>query len=316
LAFSLNAPKGLKPEVLRLAREQLSKAQKVFDQKPAEASLFFGRRRIKKLRALVHLVRAGLAPQSHGRIDRVLRDAGRDISPSRDLAVMEAMLKAPSFPLPVMPSPELCLAWQKLIEKAREGCAAQDQPERLTRRFRHMLTRADALFAGADWLDLPEMQVLSEGMGEAYRAARRALIRAQATGKASDAHDLRKHAKVLRFQIRLVGASWSKDRDTTEEALIALGNLLGHDRDLLNLTDFLQSGFVAKRWRQERSEVLFAWRRHSQELREHALVLATPILNVSPKYQSLKWTSDWPDGESNAALRDGLIARFARGPSD
>jgi CHAD domain-containing protein len=190
------------------------------------------RKDLKKLRAVVRLVRGELGKPLARAENQRYRDAGRMLSGSRDAEVKPATLAALrdryGDRLPAADSER----WARALARERDEPVAAADGEAAGR----IEEARKAIEAGRgrilEWpLETDSRELLEPGLRRSYRQGRRAMKRARADPSARNVHEWRKRAKDLRYQLRIVGAP-------TEQAH-ALTDLLGEHHDLTVLAEDL-----------------------------------------------------------------------------
>jgi CHAD domain-containing protein len=189
------------------------------------------RKDLKKLRALVRLVRGELGKPLARAENRRYRDAGRMLSGSRDAEVKPETLAALrdrfGDELPAGDSER----WARALARERDELAAVASGEvgRIDEARRAIGAGRDRIL---EWpLETDSRELLEPGLRRSYRQGRRAMKRTRAGPRARNVHEWRKRAKDFRYQLRIVGAP--------TEQMHALTDLLGEHHDLTVLAEDL-----------------------------------------------------------------------------
>lgn len=192
------------------------------------------RKDMKKLRAVVRLLREPLGEEAYRRENRAFRDAGRALSASRDAQVRLEMLDALAERREDLPSDALAL-WRSELE--RELRESEDVEARLGEATEPIEAGAARIqswkLSGDSWA------LLEAGLTRAYRDGRRAMRRARRGGDAQDFHQWRKRAKDLWYQLEIVRDAWPPVLGETAEEAHRLSELLGDHHDLFLLDEDL-----------------------------------------------------------------------------
>jgi CHAD domain-containing protein len=229
MAYRLSRKDQTLTEMLRrVARGEIEAA---LAQDPGAAGAIHDcRKRVKKLRALLRLVRTGFAGARAE--NAVLREAAAGLSGLRDAEVMLAVHDRLS------PGEETPLVRAHLLRDLERAAADPLQAAR-TAAFRAalaaMLSRLDGWAVKGR-----EAAVLGAGLARARREGARAVERARATREAEALHDWRKRVKDLWYQARLFAPVWPEMLAPWETAAGALGERLGDHHDLAVLAARLE----------------------------------------------------------------------------
>lgn len=225
MAYRLARGESLQRGVQRIADEELREgAVQLRSPGDPHARVHGARKAIKRTRAALRLLRAGLGPDFSA-ADRSLRDAARRLSQRRDAAVAVATFDG----LVPAPTPELTRVRQAL-EVTRDAAAAIASEDDL------LLAAAaleQVLAAIAGWSPAaPDWAVLRDGLEDSYAGGRRAMRDAFADPAPEAFHAWRKRAKDLWYHTLLLQGLWKPLQLATAAALEELSDLLGEDHDL------------------------------------------------------------------------------------
>ena len=197
------------------------------------------RKQIKKLRAILVLLREPLGKKRYQEEEAVLRKIGHQLGPKRDAEVLLKTLQHLQHRFfPERPSP--------VIRTLREAFVARE------RRCLAQLVRSNAAAAiGADLQEmlvrLPDWPVADYGWKDLRRAVRRSYERARAgyrkahdTPSSPRLHLWRKRVKDLWFHLRLLRRACPARMEELAQDFEVLGEFLGDDHDLSLLKSALE----------------------------------------------------------------------------
>jgi CYTH domain-containing protein/CHAD domain-containing protein len=292
-AYRLKHKEGAADGLRRIARGRTEKASErlheVGEEELAEA-IHGARKDLKKVRAVLRLLREELGHKRFKAENRRYRDAARLLAESRDAEVKLQTLAAlgeyagESFPATTG------LAWRQALEADRDRVAAA-RGEAATR---IELARATIEEAGSGISHWPigndSWRPLEPGLDRTYRDGREALDRARAEDSAENVHELRKRAKDLWYQLRLLHDAWPGLLGATAEEIHALADLLGDHHDLAVLTEDL-GGRAELASSREDFEALIE--RRQAELLEAALELGERLYAEKPKHFRRRLHAYW-----------------------
>jgi CHAD domain-containing protein len=236
-AFRLNPAEPVPDEVRRVARGRIDNALEELRGKSdstREEAVHEARKDMKKLRALLRLVRGELGDRVYNAENACFRDTARELAGVRDADVMLATLA-------------------DLEERYGElpGAASRLRPALVAHRFRMSAgslkpasqaaaeTLAEARERVADWpLDTDGFEAFEDGLGRSYRQGRRAFRAAEKLGSAEHMHEWRKRVKDLWYHLLLLQDTWKPVMSALADEAHELSDRLGDDHDLAVLLDW------------------------------------------------------------------------------
>jgi CHAD domain-containing protein len=227
-AYRLKDGEPLPDEIARVARGRIDDAidelRGKSDSTPVEA-VHEARKDMKKLRALLRLVRGELGESVFARENACFRDAARELSGTRDADVMLETLGGLDLPAG--------LGWElrKDIQAQREADGTGDDREAAGDRAVAILK--DARKRVDDWpLRNASFDALADGLQRTYRRGRRDLRAAREEPTVEALHEWRKRAKELWYHHTLLRSLWPPVMNAVGDEAHELSDLLGDDHDL------------------------------------------------------------------------------------
>jgi CHAD domain-containing protein len=229
------------PSALRaVAREQLDDAVHQLRDRagddPVDA-VHAARKDLKKVRSLLRLARPGLGDKQYRRLNDELGDIGRRMSGRRDADVLvqtiDGLAERYAGQVP-----------ERSFREIRDSVAA-GQSVASTVDADPVAAALPALEAAAaaveDWpLQRADVGTLRDGALRAYERGRRALVALNdGAPEDEDLHTLRKRAKDLWYQTRLLEEAWPRALSAQADEAHELADLLGDDHDLAVLSERL-----------------------------------------------------------------------------
>lgn len=217
------------------ALERLREAEQVDD--PA-ACIHGARKDLKKLRAAVRLLRRELGDDLYRTENHRYRDAGRQLSATRDAEVKLKTLKALCERFPERLTPEAVGEWRGQLDRARREAVAD------TRRGASIAIARDAVETGrgriAAWpLHSDSWKLVGPGVDRSYRRGRKAMRRAAADPGAKSLHEWRKRVKDLWYHLRILEQALPASLAGSVEQADRLADTLGDHHDLTVLREDL-----------------------------------------------------------------------------
>jgi CHAD domain-containing protein len=235
------------------------------------------RKDLKKLRAVVRLLRDRLGERVYREQNRCYRDAARRLSESRDAKVKLETLAALGERSANLP-PAALAAW-------REGLA-RDRDQTLEETDEMAVFEAIELIeAGRDGIEGWELgsgswKLIDAGVLRTYSRGRRAMREAEATPSEESFHRWRKREKDLWYLLRIVGGAWPEVLGASTEEAHRLADLLGDQHDLAVLRADLAVRTFSAADSQELADAIAA---REAELAEAAFRLGRRLYAEKPK---------------------------------
>jgi CHAD domain-containing protein len=232
MAFRLTRREPLTANVRRLADAELTTAAALLrdDAVAPPLRVHGARKATKRVRALLRLVRAGLAAPRFRAANIGLRDAARGLAAARDAAVALATFDA------LVPAPDGALA---PVRAALLAATDHDAAPEAALASRAGLARAaEALDGVRDEISaaLDERALiwkhLEAGLQASYGGGRRAMRAAFRQPEDEAFHAWRKRIKDLWYQTQLLASACEPVLGALERMLADLGDHLGDDHDL------------------------------------------------------------------------------------
>jgi CHAD domain-containing protein len=189
----------------------------------ADGAVHDSRKRVKKLRALLRLVRAGF-PAAQAEC-RLLGDAARRLSTIRDA---EVMLAVHDRLAPDQPDSPLRAHLAATLDAARSDPAQATHTQTFRDTLSSVLDRATTWRVRGD-----DARVLRNGLARTRRRALLAMDAALDDREGEPMHDFRKRVKDIWYQARLLSPVWPAIMDPMADEAGDLGEMLGDHHDLI-----------------------------------------------------------------------------------
>jgi CHAD domain-containing protein len=232
------------------------------------------RKNLKKVRALLRLLSPKLSSSQFRKLNRRIRDVGRQLSPLRDSEAMLESLR--SLPEDLLPEP-IAAAVSQILNDAKARVLASTDPKA-------------ALLAAASDLQVLRLHLDKAGLGEIayddllrglkwfYRRGRRAGKAARRTPTPEALHDFRKRVKDHWYHLRLLSDT-AAIPTTRTDSFRQLETLLGDAHNLHLLGRLLRGG----RDRQELVDGRALINAHQRHLEARALDLGAELYTERPR---------------------------------
>jgi CYTH domain-containing protein/CHAD domain-containing protein len=281
------APAGLQ----RIAAARARKARRRLDEVEdgGAAAIHGARKDLKKLRAVLRMVRVELGEKSYRAQNRRYRDAGRLLSDTRDAEVKVETLDdleerfGEEFPTAATEH------WRRDLERERYAAGADpggELGERIERAVgeieagRHEIAHWDL---GAD-----SWKLVEPGLLRAYGAGREELAAVREDPSADNVHGWRKRAKDLWYQLRILKELWPEVLGETADQAHDLTDLLGDHHDLAVLAADLEDRDTV-----EPEAIRALIERRQEELLASAVAIGERLYAEKPKAFGKRLRSYW-----------------------
>jgi CHAD domain-containing protein len=282
MAFRLKQGAPVSDEVRRIVLRQLevaiSELHTVGDPQSDEA-VHDARRRVKKIRAIIRLVRPVLDKDARA-VDHDLSTVSRLLAPVADgQGVIETLDELARRYGKVIPKPTLEAARARVVrnsQRADRKATTNGVIELARGTLRSERKRIKHWRVGAEGFG-----AIASGLEESYRRARRMMIVAWSRPKPSHFHSWRRYVKDHWFHVRLLEGRCGYHLVTYERRIEALDGILGEYHNVILLRDILvQDDSLA---RDEAARCLRVAVRYQRLLRQHAETLGVRVFTERPR---------------------------------
>jgi CHAD domain-containing protein len=191
-----------------------------------EEAVHEARKDMKKLRAVVRLVRAEIGDNVYRRENACFRDAGQELSGVRDADVMLATLAKLEHEIPEAAAGDLrqALEAHKLRTAAGTRGQASVQVVEILTTARRRIGR---------WpLDEDGFEAVAGGIERIYRRGRKDYRNVRAEPTTENLHEWRKRVKDLWYHLTILRTAWPPVMDALADEAHALSEHVGEDHDL------------------------------------------------------------------------------------
>lgn len=253
-SLQLGASEPLGDGVKRVAMEQLELAASGFFDLEAGmgSAVHESRKSIKKVRALLRLVKGELPRNIYDFENQSLRDTGRLMADMRSAqGVLNAAESVQGLYRDLLAPGTFGGLVEKLTRRRDivELKAEDDHPNLVGRVVRRL---EKAYHRYGSWPTDPEArevygvgirddyEAVRPGLRTTYESGRNGMVRAYRRGAPGDFHEWRKRVKDLRHQMEFLAPLWPEVIVGTAMTLDRLGDLLGEDNDLADLLSLLR----------------------------------------------------------------------------
>jgi CHAD domain-containing protein len=239
MAFCFKKRESVSKAVRRLSRRRIKNALECLKDCDRAEAIHCARKDIKRVRAVLRLVRTKIRSKDFRRITGLLREVATELAAPRDAYVKATTVRnlarhfkgqlASGAPRHVRA--ELRSASDKEMKRFARKKAVRSV-ERILRRSGKELERLKV--SGKGW------KALCPGVRKAYREGQRAYQTVLKDPLPENFHEWRKSAKDLWYQVTLLQPLWPEQMDAMARELEALSEHLGDDHDLAVLRQALE----------------------------------------------------------------------------
>src|SRR5688572_22884097 len=229
MAFRFRRKETVATAFRRIVREQTAAVVSLLADRGGDLKerVHDARRRIKKLRSLLHLVRSELDPASFEKHNTGLRNAARRLSRARDAEVSLACFEALTRRVAKKDCTEVHQLLLDANREARRHAISAAQLAAIAAEVRkHGHAIAETSFEHDGWL------LFAPGLDRGYRRVRRMRRDVKQSPAPATLHEWRKRVKRLQFQMEVLRRALAKPERKVADSLEKLGAELGEHRDL------------------------------------------------------------------------------------
>ncbi|MFP4063861.1 MAG: CHAD domain-containing protein [Halochromatium sp.] len=292
MSYELEPEQPLDAEVRRIATELIDHAVAQIDgtKVPPHEAVHEVRKDCKKLRGLLRLLRPAV-PKLYKHENAAFRDAAASLSVLRDaeaaIETFDALLN--HFRDNIDPESLAPLRHRLEDHKARVATGAQALDEQLDRARTALVAARERVpawelpSAARDAGDDAGWSLIGPGLRKTYKRGRWAMQAAYAEPAVAAFHEWRKRAKYLRYQVRLLHASWPRVLNATHKETKYLGDLLGDDHDLAMLEQVIEEAEELSPTHDSEQILLALAAQRSEQLRSAAYWLGSRLYAEKPK---------------------------------
>jgi CHAD domain-containing protein len=296
MAYRFKLKESLSRGVRRVGSEQFELAEgHLRNAADPVSSIHETRKCIKRLRALLRLVRAAIGEKPYQHENRELQQIGHLLSPARDSEVMRQTLAK----LEIRLSGNRRIIADRLREHLDQ--TAPRESGEIHGKVLSSLGRAKRRFAQIK-VQNGGFDVLEAGLHATYRKGRRALVQVQTEPDDEAFHDLRKSVQQHWRQMLLVSRAWPDMCRSRASAARDIAQILGEEHDhavLAAYADTQRNNGLAS----EEIDIIHQDCRARQlELRNLALPMARRLFAERPRRFAHQMAVSWEVARELAAL--------------
>jgi CHAD domain-containing protein len=294
MAFRLKKSESVPKGVKRLIRREIDQASAgLRNGDTGDEAIHDTRKRLKKIRAVLRLVRDALGKEVYQRENRAFRDAARPLTELRDAKVLLdalAQLKErPGRPLTEAQLTALDRGLQANLRSVRKHVLEEENG--FAGSLRALAQARDRVgkwsFSAKGW------SALGLGLKRIYKNGHRALAAAAAEPSVANLHEWRKEAKYLWHQLQVLEPACPDALGKLANEFRELTQLLGDDHDLAVLHETVAANakaFGGEKVVQALTRVLA---RRRAELQQQAFLVGSHLYQEPPRVFTRRIKQCW-----------------------
>ena len=240
MAFRIKPGEALPHAIRRMARAELADARDVVTapRRSVDERVHDVRTAIKKVRALIRMVKPEAPRRRIRRADRRLKNVADAVSGARDAEVVLTTFDGVVRAMHESPGGSLAQARTRLDARLRAS-AGPMRRHRTTKKLYARLARARQTVER--WIPNEDRWcAVGPGLTDGYRRARDAMAAARRSDSGVDYHAWRRAAKTHRHQVHALVPVAPRKLKPRVDALDCLGDLLGEEHDLTVLEETIR----------------------------------------------------------------------------
>lgn len=294
MAYRLKHRESVPEDVKRIAREEIRPAVQYLRGKGGigrDEAIHEARKSIKKLRALLRLVRPGLGEFYESESAR-LRDAGRKLSQLRDLGALITTFDKLKKEREKTLGKVSLTAIRRVLVLHKKRVEAEMGIQELMHGLAASL--GSTLRSVPHWpLEADGFAALEPGLKKTFRSGKKAFRGLNKHASREKFHEWRKRVKDHWYHVRLMENLWTDVMKGYEQSLKELEDALGDDLNLAILRDHILSASGLQGEGHAVDRVVKAIDESRKELRKRALAIGIRVYAQKPRQLTGQMAQLW-----------------------
>ncbi len=290
MSFSIALDKSPTENIQTLMQERINQCRQALqNEKYPHKAVHQSRKELKKIRAILRLVRLGVGEETYAKTNAYFRDVARKLSAARDAsAVLETLYELEERLTTYELEERLTTKKdQALLQKIKRHLGAkkaavtryQINRQQVLREALQDLGQAEQ-YVEAIRLNHEDFNAFKPSIRKIYGRCRKGLEHAYAVQTPEAFHQWRKRVKYLRYQIDMLTPVWPQPLTVLEDELHTLSDYLGDDHDLAVLKE--QARAMPQRPAQDFTTLFAAMDALKQSLQQAARPLGHKLFFLKP----------------------------------
>jgi CHAD domain-containing protein len=281
MAFCFHRRESVQKAIGRLGLERIENALECQKDCGRAEAVHCARKDIKKVRAVLRLVRTGIAKKKFGRLAKLLREAANQLAVLRDAYIRAKTLQELARHFKGQLAPGALRHVRTELRHDFDEEMKRFGKERTARAVERTLCLVAKEMARLD-VDRKGWKALGPGVKRAYSEGRCAYQRVRKGASPENFHSWRKRVKDLWYQVTLLQPVWPEQMDAMARELEGLGKYLGHDHDLVVLRKAVAEQRTGEGKARELEALNGLIEERQRELRAAALALGARFYDEKP----------------------------------
>jgi len=301
MAFRLVPGADITQTVRAVGIEQIDRSLKKFSGRAKNGNAVHETRKsMKRLRALMHLIRPAMNKADFKRDEARLKQIARSLSGVRDIQAMIETLDKMEALDPSIADNSVTPALREHLEEKR-AAAEKELTSAASNKTRKLLREARKSFETLE-LERNRFEALATTIETDYRKARKAFQRAYQIREDEAFHDWRKFVQRHWRQLLLIAPSWPRAIRPHINLARDLSETLGEDHDLSVLANYVQSAQAGIGPPKEVEAFVERCRQRQAELRVLAQDMGARLLAEKPGSLSARLKTYWSTAPRLSAI--------------
>ncbi len=305
MAYRLKISEPASKGVLRIGLEQIKRAHTELSAEDKAVGVHEARKCLKRIRALLQLIRPGIGDKAYNRENKRFRDIARALASSRDATVLLAT--ATALKQSAEPAERLTLEQLHARLSAKLIIGIAQQASQLARVQRELEEATHA------WNKLrlkPDSHApLFDGLRQTYKRCRNAWRLAAQDPRDVTFHEWRKDLQKHWRHMRLFRGAWPEYFDARNKLAAELSEILGNMQDLALFIAFVEGPDGEHLKRRQVQRLVGLARKRQAQWRKRAEPRAERLCAEEPDNLAHRFATYWSTARSiSQAPRDALDA--------
>jgi CHAD domain-containing protein len=307
MAYRLKPGQPISQSVRQVGVDQIERVLTQFSAKGKMGSAVHeARKSMKRLRALLHLIRPAMMKGEFRRDEARLKMIARSLSGARDAQAMIEAIEKLDHQEGAEAFAPLSKSLRAILEERRKAAEA-GLTRSGTAQLRKQLKEARDAFTQIS-LEPDAFSIVAETLENDYRKARKAFASAYKLDEDEEYHEWRKQVQRHWRQLLLIAPSWPKAIRPHIALARELSEILGDDHDLSVLAALVSSEREALGVADEADAYIAFCRERQRALRETARELGARLLAEKPRSFARRISVYWEMGRKSDAEGDEAIS--------
>jgi CHAD domain-containing protein len=309
MAFCFKQKESVPKAIRRLGCERIEDAIQCLKNYQEAEAIHCARKDIKKVRAVLRLVRTQIDRKEFRALKKLLRETAKPLGQVRDAHVNVKTWNALKRHFKGQPGPQpflrIGVELSERLDDEMNRFSKRNTAKALERGMRCIAKRLKGIdVQGKGW------KALGPGVKAAYADGQSAYQAVQKNPSPEDFHEWRKHAKDLWYQVTLLRRTWPEQIDAISRDLEMLEENLGNDHDLVMLQEAIRKIGAGNDRLDNLEKLSTLIDKRQRELRAASLALGAQFYAEKPSTFCKRLAGYWKIWRKEKGPRIGLSNQF------